>query len=112
MKTMPSPVDLRIWFLSKALGWPGRKIASEVGVSQPTVVRKLAEMEEDPPTEQDMQDFVSGGSSTPPRGLPVVKPRRRDEVPMLMLAYTGAVIIIALAVTLVLVSLAVTILTH
>jgi hypothetical protein len=111
MKTMPSPVDLRIWFLSKALGWPGRKIASEVGVSQPTVVRKLAEMEEDPPTEQDMQEFVHG-SSTPPRGLPVVKPRRRDEVPMLMLAYTGAVIIIALAVTLVLVSLAVTILGH
>ena len=107
---MPSPVDLRIWFLSKALGWPGRKIASEVGVSQPTVVRKLAEMEEDPPTEADMQDFVSG-SGTPPKGLPVLK-ARRGQIPVLMLAYTGAVIIIALAVTLVLVSLAVTILSH
>lgn len=108
---MPSPVDLRIWFLSKALGWPGRKIASEVGVSQPTVVRKLAEMEEDPPTEAEMQEFVSGGG-TPPRGLPVLKSPKRGELPVLMLAYTGAVIIIALAVTLVLVSLAVTILTH
>jgi AraC-like DNA-binding protein len=113
---MPSPVDLRIWFLSKALGWPGRKIASEVGVSQPTVVRKLAEMEEDPPTGEDMQEIVS---STPPKGIPVLKARRtellkarRTEVPMLMLAYTGAVIIIALAITLVLVALAVSILTH
>jgi hypothetical protein len=109
MTLMPSPVDLRIWFLSKALGWPGRKIASEVGVSQPTVVRKLAEMEEDPPTEADMQEFVSSG--TPPKGFPALK-ARRGNVPILMLAYTGAVIIIALAVTLVLVSLAVTILTH
>lgn len=110
MATMPSPVDLRIWFLSKALGWPGRKIASEVGVSQPTVVRKLAEMEEDPPTESDMQEFVSGGG-TPPKGFPALK-SRRSETPVLMLACTGAIIIIALAVTLVLVSLAVTILSH
>ena len=108
---MPSPVDLRIWFLSKALGWPGRKIASEVGVSQPTVVRKLAEMEEDPPTEADMQDFVSGGG-TPPKGLPILKATRRGDTPVLMLAYTGAVIIIALAITLVLVAIAVAILTH
>lgn len=105
---MPSPVDLRIWFLSKALGWPGRKIASEVGVSQPTVVRKLAEMEEDPPTGEDIQEIVG---TTPPRGLPVLK-TRRDKIPVLTLAYAGAIILIALAITLVLVSLAVSILTH
>jgi hypothetical protein len=108
---MPSPVDLRIWFLSKALGWPGRKIASEVGVSQPTVVRKLAEMEEDPPTEQDMQEFVSGGNGTPPKGFPALRDKR-GKVPALMTAYTFAVIIIALSVTLVLVALAVSILSR
>jgi hypothetical protein len=83
MRTMPSPVDLRIWFLSKALGWPGRKIASEVGVSQPTVVRKLAEMEEQPPTEAEMQEFVNGGG-TPPRGFPALK-SRRVQTPVLIL---------------------------
>lgn len=109
---MPSPVDLRIWFLSKALGWPGRKIASEVGVSQPTVVRKLAEMEEDPPTEQEMQEFVSVGNGTPPKGFPALKAARHGKVPQLVTAYTFAVIIIALAVTLVLVALAVNILSR
>jgi hypothetical protein len=103
MTTMPSPVDMRIWLLSKVLSWPGRKIASEVGVSQPTVVRKLAEMEEDPPTDAEVQEFVHG---TPPKGFPALK-ARRGEATLLTLAVTGSIILIALAVTAVLVSLAV-----
>lgn len=109
MTTMPSPVELRIWFLSKALGWPGRKIASEVGVSQPTVVRKLAEMEEDPPTETDMQELIMHG--TPPKGFPALKVRR-GEATLLTLVFAGATILVALAVTVVLISLAVYILSH
>ncbi len=105
MTTMPNPVDLRIWFLSKALGWPGRKIASEVGVSQPTVVRKLAEMEEDPPTEADMQEFVHSGS-TRPKGFPALKVRR-GEATLLTVVFAGAVTLVAVAVTVVLISLAV-----
>ncbi len=116
MKVMPSPVDMRIWLLSRVLGWPGRRIASEVGVSQSTVVRTLEQLQNDPPTDQEMQDFVtvtSGG--TPPHGLPALngtrKPRYRDTH-LLTLAAAAAIILIAVAVTVVLISLAVSILGH
>lgn len=66
---MPSnPADMRIWMLSKVLGWPGRRVATEVGVSQPTVVRTLERMSKDPPTEKEIQEFVS--VATPPQGIP------------------------------------------
>jgi len=109
---MPSPVDLRIWLLSKVLGWPGRRVASEVGVSQPTVVRKLAEMEENPPTDQELQDFVKV-SDTSPKGFPALKRQReRGETTLLMLALTGAVVLISIAVAVVLIALAVAVLSH
>lgn len=114
--TMPSPVDLRIWLLSRVLGWPGRRIASEVGVSQSTVVRTLEQLQNDPPTDQEMQDFVTVTSSgTPPHGLPVIKaarkPRYKDTT-LLTAAASFAIILVAVAVTVVLISLAVSILTH
>jgi len=111
---MPSPVDLRIWLLSKVMGWPQRRIANEVDVSQPTVARTLERLANDPPTDEEMQNFVaSGASGTPPKGLPVLKDRPVLRGTSLMtLVFAGAVTIIALAVTLVLVSLAVTILNH
>lgn len=106
---------MRIWILSKVLGWPGRRVASEVGVSQPTVVRTLERLQNDPPTDEEMQEFVNIG--TPPKGLPVLNGKGRPSgsiagMSPLMMAYTGAVISIALAITLVLVALAVSILTH
>src|SRR5881394_990195 len=79
MTYMPSPVDLRIWLLSRTLGWPGRRIASEVGVSQPTVVRTLERLTKEPPTEQELNDFVNVTSSTPPRGLPALTGRIRSR---------------------------------
>lgn len=107
---MPSPVDLRIWLLSKVMGWPGRRIASEVGVSQPTVVRTLERLTNDPPTDQEMQDFVNV-SATPPKGFPAMTGKRgRGDMPPLTMALTGAVILITLAVTVVLIALAVAIL--
>jgi hypothetical protein len=113
MPSMPSsPSDLRIWFLSRVLGWPGRRVATEVGVSQPTVVRTLERLTKDPPTDQEMQDFVSVSTSTPPGGLPVIKTRPAAGNPPLLWALTGAVILITLSVTVVLVSLAVAILSH
>lgn len=109
-----SPSDLRIWFLSRVLGWPGRRVASEVGVSQPTVVRTLERLTKDPPTDQEMQDFMSTASNTtPPGGIPVLRAasRRRDlGTSPLIWALTGAVILISLSVTVVLVTLAITIL--
>lgn len=113
MAKMPSPVDLRIWLLSRVLGWPGRRIASEVGVSQPTVVRTLERLQNDPPTGDEMKEFVSTG--TPPKGMPVLKaraPSTTGGTTPLMLAFTGAVILITLAVTVVLIALAVAILSH
>lgn len=113
---MPSPVDLRIWLLSKVMGWPGRRIAGEVGVSQPTVVRTLARLEEEPPTDQEMQDFVTVTSTgTPPHGLPIIATGRSHRVslkntPILTLALAAAIILIAVAVAVVLISLAVSIL--
>ena len=85
MTLMPSPVDLRIWLLSRTLGWPGRRIASEVGVSQPTVVRTLERLNQDPPTEQEINEFVNV-TATPPRGLPAITGRikatkRRPTLP-------------------------------
>lgn len=118
MKTMPSPVDLRIWLLSRVLGWPGRRIASEVGVSQSTVVRTLEQLSNDPPTDQEMQDFVtvSSNSGTPPHGIPVLGGTRKRtsyrETALLTLATAAAIIMIAVAVTVVLISLAVHILSH
>lgn len=111
MATMPSPVDLRIWFLSRVLGWTQRRIANEVDVSQPTVARTLERLSNDPPTDQEMQDFVAVSTSTPPKGLPVLNGKRGDTS-MLMLAFTGAVILITLAVTVVLIALAVAILSR
>lgn len=108
-----SPSDLRIWFLSRVLGWPGRRVASEVGVSQPTVVRTLERLTKDPPTDQEMQDFMSTASNTtPPGGIPVLRPaaRRDAGTSPLIWALTGAVILISLSVTVVLVTLAITIL--
>ena len=110
MTTMPTPVDLRIWLLSKVLGWPGRRIANEVGVSQPTVVRTLARLEEEPPTGDDMQGYVAA-APTPPRGLPVLKAKTKNSS-MLTLALTGAVIIIAVAIAFVLIAIAVSILSR
>lgn len=109
-----SPSDLRIWFLSRVLGWPGRRVATEVGVSQPTVVRTLERLTKDPPTDQEMQDFVSAATTTPPGGIPVMKPDPQPEAGTspLLLALTGAVILIALSVTVVLVALAIAILGH
>ena len=109
--TMPSPVDLRIWLLSRVLGWPGRRIASEVGVSQSTVVRTLEQLKEDPPTDQEMQDFVTV-TSTPPNGVPALKASRHRyrDTRLLTLAAATAIIMIALAVTFVLVALALSIL--
>ena len=113
MKTMPSPVDLRIWLLSKVLGWPGRKVAEEVGVSQPTVVRTLERLSNDPPTDEEMQDFVTVSAGTPPKGIPILNTRKkRRDTDLLRLALAGAVTLIALAVTVVLISLAVAILTQ
>lgn len=112
MAAMPSPVDLRIWLLSKVLGWPGRKVAEEVGVSQSTVVRTVERLSNDPPTDEEMQDFVTVASATPPKGMPVIRARAHQGKSPLMLAVTGAVIIIALAVAVVLVALAVAILSH
>jgi hypothetical protein len=104
---------MRIWLLSKVLGWPGRRVASEVGVSQPTVVRTLERLNNDPPTEQEMQDFVTvATNATPASGLPILGKRSSADTPPLTRALTFAVIIIALAVTLVLVALAVSILTR
>lgn len=107
---------MRIWFLSKVLGWPGRRVASEVGVSQPTVVRTLERLNNDPPTDQEMQEFMAvSTNSTPPNGIPALKNKKRTmqgDLTPLMLAITASVIIIALAVTIVLVSLAVAILSH
>lgn len=68
---MPSPLDLRIWHLSHVLGWATRRIGDEVGVSQPTVVRKLHRLEEHPPTDEEMQAFVTA-AVTPPHGLPAI----------------------------------------
>ena len=110
-----SPSDLRIWLLSKVLGWPGRRVASEVGVSQPTVVRTLERLTKDPPTDQEMQDFMSTASNTPPGGIPAIHAARRQaaaHTSPLTWALTGAVILITLSVTVVLVSLAITILNH
>jgi hypothetical protein len=112
---MPSsPSDLRIWFLSRVLGWPGRRVATEVGVSQPTVVRTLERLTKEPPTDQEMQDFVSAATSTPPGGLPVIKsnPRTGTDRSPLLWALTGAVVLITLSVTVVLVSLAIAILNN
>lgn len=78
MTYMPSPVDLRIWLLSRTMGWPGRRIANEVGVSQPTVVRTLERLTKEPPTEQDLSEFVNV-TSTPPRGLPAITGRIRSQ---------------------------------
>lgn len=117
MTAMPSPVDLRIWLLSRVLGWPGRRIASEVGVSQSTVVRTLEQLSNDPPTDQEMQDFVTvTAAGTPPNGLPVLKTARKkhrnEGVPLLTAAAAVAIILIAVAVTVVLISLAVHILSQ
>ncbi len=117
MATMPSPVDLRIWLLSRVLGWPQRRIASEVGVSQSTVVRTLEQLQNDPPTDQEMQDFVTVSSSgTPPHGIPVLKTQRKKvryrETALLTLATAAAIIMIAVAVTVVLIALAVSILSR
>jgi len=112
--TMPSPVDLRIWLLSRVLGWPGRRIASEVGVSQSTVVRTLEQLKDDPPTDQEMQDFVTV-TSTPPNGVPILKTGRKNryrDTQLLTLAAAAAIFMIGLAVTVVLISLAVSILSH
>jgi hypothetical protein len=112
MATMPSPVDLRIWFLSRVLGWPQRRIAKEVDVSQPTVARTLERLTNDPPTDQEMQDFVAVTSpATPPKGMRVLNGKHRD-ISMLTWVLTGAVILITLAVTVVLFALAVAILSH
>ncbi len=113
---MPSPVDLRIWLLSRVMGWPGRRIANEVGVSQSTVVRTLDQLQNDPPTDQEMQDFVTVTSSgTPPAGLPILtgtrKTRLRDT-PLITLVTAASIFMIALAVTVVLISLSVSILGH
>ena len=113
MHSMPaSPADLRIWFLSRVLGWPGRRVASEVGVSQPTVVRTLERLTKEPPTDQEMQDFVSAATTTPPGGIPIVKTEPRPEVGSrpLFWALTGAVVLITLSVTVVLIALAIAIL--
>lgn len=113
---MPSmsatPSDLRIWFLSRVLGWPGRRVASEVGVSQPTVVRTLERLTKDPPTDQEMQDFMATASNTPPGGIPVLRPAQKQEANTspLIWALTGAVILITLSVTVVLVALSIAIL--
>ena len=84
MTLMPSPVDLRIWLLSRTLGWPGRRIASEVGVGQSTVVRTLERLNNDPPTEQEINEFVNV-TATPPRGLPAItgkiKTAKRPTLP-------------------------------
>lgn len=112
---MPSPVDLRIWLLSRVLGWPGRKVADEVGVSQPTVVRTLERLSNDPPTDQEMQDFVAVAAGTdngtPPRGLPALKTRRHGT-PLLTLVVAGSTALVAVAVTVVLIALAVAILSQ
>lgn len=70
-RRLRSPGDLRIWLLARVFGWPGRKIAAEVGTSQPTVVRTLARLDEDPPTEVDIHELMIT-AGTPPDGLPVL----------------------------------------
>lgn len=117
MTAMPSPVDLRIWLLSRVLGWPGRKVADEVGVSQPTVVRTLERLSNDPPTDQEMQDFVAVAAGTdngtPPRGIPALKTRRHHHAtPLLTLVIAGSIALVAVAVTVVLIALAVAILSQ
>ena len=78
---MPTSVDLRIWMLSRTMGWSGRRVASEVGVSQPTVVRTLERLSKEPPTEQDISDFVNvtATAATPPRGLPAIPSKIRSR---------------------------------
>ena len=115
MKTMPSPVNLRIWLLSRVLGWPQRRIASEVGVSQSTVVRTLDQLQQEPPTDQEMQDFVTvTATGTPPNGLPLLSQqrKRRGDTHLLTLAAAAAIIMIAAAGTFVLIALAISILTN
>jgi hypothetical protein len=96
MTTMPSPVDLRIWLLSRTLGWSGRKVAGEVGVSQPTVVRTLERLDKEPPTEQEINDFVNV-SATPPRGLPAItgkiKAAKRPSLPGRWIFHACAVLV-------------------
>lgn len=109
MTYMPSPVDLRIWLLSRTLGWPGRRIASEVGVSQPTVVRTLERLSKEPPTEQEITEFVNV-TATPPRGLPAItgkiKSAKRPTLPGGWIA-AACGILICLAVVAVLAGLTV-----
>lgn len=112
MTAMPSPVDLRIWLLSRTLGWSGRRVASEVGVSQPTVVRTLERLSNDPPTEQEINEFVNV-TATPPRGLPAItgkiKSTKRRTLPGGWAGTVGAIcfILICLAVVAVLAGLTV-----
>lgn len=105
---------MRIWLLSRVLGWTGRRIAAEVGVSQPTVVRVLERLREDPPTDQEMQDFVtvassSSSSSTPPHGMPELKETPKPVKPAMTpmsVALIFAVVAITLAIVAVLAVLA------
>jgi hypothetical protein len=90
---MPSPVDLRIWILSRTLGWSGRRVASEVGVSQPTVVRTLDRLSKEPPTEQEINEFMNV-TSTPPRGLPAIAGKIRP----LRIQLPGGWIVVACAI--------------
>lgn len=113
---MPSPVDLRIWLLSRVLGWPQRRIASEVEVSQPTVARTLERLTNDPPTDAEMQEFVIGTTTgTPPNGLPALTANRKHryrDTPVLVAATATSIVIVAVAVAVVLIALAVSILSR
>lgn len=108
MTYMPSPVDLRIWLLSRTMGWPGRRIASEVGVSQPTVVRTLERLTKEPPTEQDLSEFVNV-ASTPPRGLPAIPGKIRSQQRRMPTGWLLQAIAIMLALAVVAVAAGVTV---
>jgi hypothetical protein len=104
---MPSPVDLPIWLLSRTMGWSGRRVATEVGVSQPTVVRTLERLTKEPPTEQEISELVNV-SATPPRGIPVLPAKaRRSRQHQLPAGWVlqAAAVLLALAVVAVLAGL-------
>lgn len=107
----PTPYDTKVWHFSHILGWPERRIATEVGISPTSVHRILARLRAEPPTEEELQAFVA--PPTPPNGLPVLSAlssARRGGGPVLTLAAAWGILLVALAIAFVLAAAAITIL--
>jgi hypothetical protein len=82
--TVPTPEDARVWTYH-LLGWPTRRIATEVGSSQSTISRIIQRIKDDPDYQKQMGDAeataVFAAMATPPNGFRVSQvPTQPEQV--------------------------------